>query len=527
MVILLTLLIITVGISIVAYVYVSIVHASSRHLHKAHLLFGKGQIKEALSEMEKAVGVDPYNPEVRWNYIEALEKAGKYLDAIKECEFLLENSLHNEKVTQMDIKRKLASLYFKIKSWNKAFKLYLEIFKESEGKCDPEDHFHIGVIYTCAGYPQKAIPHLRRAAEFRKDNPEVFLYLGMALTKAGLYREASGAFKMALKVAPEKILPRLYMACILYELSEFTAAADNFHQAGLKASDARQKLLAFYLMGDSHKHINNFDEALIAFEKAEKMAKITNARKWLKKILYAQAMCYAAKDEFEKAIAPFEKLRQLDASYKNVTELIEAVNQNNREVISKELARWKTEKEEAIKIILNSPLLQLPQKIEVEELEAQIFADNPMLTEEFTSSTSGSEDWSAKTNLQKLFAMKTHEFYSTAKKIARHLGLEPIQLMRPLEIADVIEGEGVDILCKKPGSDFTYLVAVRRWHSNVGDIPIRNMTQRMAELKARRGIFITTSDFLPAAVNLIEKIGARVQLINGRELEEILSKVLT
>ena len=78
---------------------------------------------------------------------------------------------------------------------------------------------------------------------------------------------------------------------------------------------------------------------------------------------------------------------------------------------------------------------------------------------------------------------------------------------------------GIDGIIKADplGLNVVYVQA-KRWEGNVGAPPVRDFVGALDGEGVREGIFITTSDFNPAAKQFAERSSKRVILINGSEL---------
>ncbi len=73
------------------------------------------------------------------------------------------------------------------------------------------------------------------------------------------------------------------------------------------------------------------------------------------------------------------------------------------------------------------------------------------------------------------------------------------------------------------GVDQIYIQAKRYAHgNNVGSGDIRDFFGALNLKKAQKGIFITTSDFTPSAVQTAKDLGMRIVLINGKELAKLM-----
>ena len=71
------------------------------------------------------------------------------------------------------------------------------------------------------------------------------------------------------------------------------------------------------------------------------------------------------------------------------------------------------------------------------------------------------------------------------------------------------------------GLDVIYVQA-KRWEGNVGEPPVRDFVGALDGEGVQKGIFITTSNFNPAAKNFAEKSSKRIILIDGDQLAQLM-----
>ena len=71
----------------------------------------------------------------------------------------------------------------------------------------------------------------------------------------------------------------------------------------------------------------------------------------------------------------------------------------------------------------------------------------------------------------------------------------------------------------KLGLDVIYVQA-KRWESNIGEPPLRDFVGALDGKGVQKGIFITTSNFNPAAENYAERSSKRIILIDGNQLAQ-------
>jgi restriction system protein len=83
--------------------------------------------------------------------------------------------------------------------------------------------------------------------------------------------------------------------------------------------------------------------------------------------------------------------------------------------------------------------------------------------------------------------------------------------------------EGIDGIIKEDrlGLDIIYLQA-KRWEATVGRPEIQKFAGALQGQRARKGIFITTSDFSREAEEYAAKIENKIVLIDGEQLAQLL-----
>jgi len=72
------------------------------------------------------------------------------------------------------------------------------------------------------------------------------------------------------------------------------------------------------------------------------------------------------------------------------------------------------------------------------------------------------------------------------------------------------EADGVDFLAHSLAEKEKVLIWVRRWKgTKVGEIPLRNFAQAINDIKAKNGLFITSTELTPSAegsMNMLSKV---------------------
>lgn len=82
---------------------------------------------------------------------------------------------------------------------------------------------------------------------------------------------------------------------------------------------------------------------------------------------------------------------------------------------------------------------------------------------------------------------------------------------------------GIDGIIKedKLGLDVIYIQA-KRWEGTVGRPEIQRFVGALHGLRARKGVFITTSTFSAEAIDYVSKIENKIVLIDGTQLAQLM-----
>ena len=83
--------------------------------------------------------------------------------------------------------------------------------------------------------------------------------------------------------------------------------------------------------------------------------------------------------------------------------------------------------------------------------------------------------------------------------------------------------EGIDRIIKEDrlGLDIIYIQA-KRWDNVVSRPEIQKFAGALLGQSAKKGIFITTSDFSQGAIDYVARIDSKIILINGSRLTELM-----
>ncbi|MBF0520935.1 MAG: tetratricopeptide repeat protein, partial [Nitrospirae bacterium] len=161
-------------------------------------LLKAGKVTEARMEFDKGLKIRPYNRELNFNMLLALEMEGKTKD--NEKYFVLLKSLP-EKNTALNLYKELGSALVKYKQYESAVK-YLNLYvKQNNG--DWEVYKNLGVAYVAMKNYDAATLALKRSAKLNPVDWEPRFFIGLLLRDSGRRTEAVSEFMSAYRLNPD------------------------------------------------------------------------------------------------------------------------------------------------------------------------------------------------------------------------------------------------------------------------------------------------------------------------------------
>lgn len=121
-------------------------------------------------------------------------------------------------------------------------------------------------------------------------------------------------------------------------------------------------------------------------------------------------------------------------------------------------------------------------------------------------------------NLARFITMTKQEFLSTARRLCQILKVAVEKVAA--EKKDFVEFIGTFRVGR---DEHTCIVDIARWINQVGEIPVRELLEKMSERGASKGIFITSSHYTPRALDLSNI--RPLDLIDRERLEQLLEDV--
>jgi len=260
----LTYIIIFVSIAILTIfiLYFLSAYVFPRQLGEIATMIQKGQTKLAIKKLADLLRKDDRNTYAHFLLAEAYMKEDNLSYAIVEYRQVLKLGGYDDKVREVDIRKKLAKLYKDNKKTGEAKNEYLILTKLEPDNF--ENYFSLGEIFYDAGVLDKAIPYLKKTVSLFAKNAQAHYLLGQIAYRSSNYQEAKNSFVEAIK------------------------------------SD-QTNYKSHYFLGLVLRHMNDYEWAIKEFEIAQKSEEIKT------KCFLAKGTCYLEKEQFSKAVLEFER----------------------------------------------------------------------------------------------------------------------------------------------------------------------------------------------------------------------------
>lgn len=193
---------------------------------------------------------NPFNPDIRLEYVGVLTKLGEYEPALKELDVVEEL-----RPGYGPAKEKRAGVYLKLKKFEAAIAEYNEVVKNNPSAFDA--FVGRGWAYYEKNESAKAISDARHAVEMRPMSTEAKMLLGMAMYQSGDFRSSEDAFKTVLKSSPNSIPANEKLGDIYVKTNRHHNAVEAYKQCIAQEParlDIGMKLGNVYLTLKDHLH---------------------------------------------------------------------------------------------------------------------------------------------------------------------------------------------------------------------------------------------------------------------------------
>ncbi|MGZ3579380.1 MAG: tetratricopeptide repeat protein [Syntrophales bacterium] len=164
----------------------------------ANLGFAYGELKKyklSSEYYEKAIKYGIKDSQVHYNLAYTYDKLGKKKDAIREYEYVASSR------PNMDVLDILAEYYTDQKQYENAIKIYKKMIAINPKRATA--YSGLGYVYGLKNDIDKEIEYYRISLRYDAENDDVYLSLGKAYEKKGMYQDALKAYTHAYELNPD------------------------------------------------------------------------------------------------------------------------------------------------------------------------------------------------------------------------------------------------------------------------------------------------------------------------------------
>ncbi|MCX7678348.1 MAG: tetratricopeptide repeat protein [Spirochaetes bacterium] len=487
--------------------------------YKAEQYLKNGKIFDAIIEFKKALDKKPDDFEIHAKLADIYLNENEIDQAVSHLEKVLALNKYNYAVEKTDIQKKLAKAYDLREEYEKALQLYLEILTTMP--MDVDSLYYIA--FTALGQEEFEIAqrYFDKLVKLLPNNFEVNFATGICCYQNQKTNDAVNYFKTASSLHPSSDIANLALAFALQRKSDYRQALLAVKKINEMEKDREIVFVTRRLRGILLLQSRNFDEAVKVFQELLDYLKKNDMQDAVMMTLFDLGFVCIKAEKTALAYQYWNELYEMDKSYKKIQHLVTLLRkemdvdyklftEEDESSIEEHFRAWleetfpkdflwqlcglKSDKEINIRGLLTSTRISKATEIKSESDFSYVNYDN----------------------IEQFNKMNVENFRITANRLVSKLGYKVDQILTTYR-----ESDGVDFLAVTPEKE-KVLIWVRRWiKTKVGEIPLRNFAQAINDMKASKGIFITSSELTPSAENSLSNL-SKVQVIRPDELASLL-----
>jgi tetratricopeptide (TPR) repeat protein len=288
-----------------------------RKLEEIAAMIEKGQTKLAVRKLTDILQKDDRNSFAHFLLAEAYMKDNNSQYAVVEYRQVLKMGGFDDKVKEVDIRRKLAKIYKDAKKIGEAKNEYLILTKIDPDNFD--NYFSLGEIFYDASVLDKAQSYLKKSIQLNVKNGPAHYLLGQIAYRSNTYPEAKNAFLEAIKVDSANYKAHYFLGLVLRHLGDHEWAIKEFEIAQ-KSDEIKTK--CFLAKGTCYLEKEQHPKAIIEFERGLKFAVRGSDTELNMRYFLADAQekvrdIHSAIENWEKISEVNKKFRDVEAKLKS------------------------------------------------------------------------------------------------------------------------------------------------------------------------------------------------------------------
>jgi tetratricopeptide (TPR) repeat protein len=490
---------------------------------KAGELAGQNKLQDAITEYKRLLYLKPDSVEINYKIAELYSKLGNYDQVIYHLNEILRIDKYTVEIKKIAVLRMLAKTYFYIEDIERSFQTHFEIIK-----INPEDadaYYQISFIALGQEEFEIAQKYFEKLVAFQ-DNFESFFGAGICCYQNGKNEDAVRYFKEALAIKTNSDIAILALSFALQRSGRYNEAITYLGKLVQRVAEDDVRYVAKRLLAFLNFQARNNEEGMRLMEDLLNFTRQKNMPNEIKLSLYDMGFASVRNDLLKQAYKYWDQLYQLDNDYEDVKELLNLIKKDINKTsigdgfetsVYDEIDDWES-KAFAANFLWNICGLKSSRIYDIKNIivTTKVTKEKDRIRPDASASQDSSED-----RLIRFCNLDNENFRVIANRLIFKLGLKVDEILHTYRDSD-----GVDLLAKSPENGEDILIWVRRWKgTNVGEITLRNFAQAINDIKATKGILLSTADLTDAAQKSLSKL-SKVSVISPSEINDLLKGLL-
>jgi tetratricopeptide (TPR) repeat protein len=291
--------------------YVIYTFVLPRRIEEIEHMIEAGQTASAIRKLTEMLEKDEQDSYAHYLLAQAHVKEKNFKFAILEYRQALKYNRFNEKITEGQLRAKLARLYLDQKSTEEAKNEFLILTKIEPN--DFQNYYELGLIFFRINAYDKATAFLKKSITLNSQHSPSHYYLGQIFYQTSLYTEAKQELLEAIRLDPADSRSHYFLGLVLRQLSDFEWAIKEFEIAQ-KSEDL--KVRCFLAKGSCHLSMGMIPKALLEFERGLKFARHGSSTEL--GLRYYLGECYEKVRDIHAAIHQWEKIVEVKPDFRDV-----------------------------------------------------------------------------------------------------------------------------------------------------------------------------------------------------------------
>lgn len=514
-------LIILVIILLSGAVYLLVVKPKQSPLNRAMELLKQNKLLEAIDEYRKSIALKTDAFDIHYKIAVLYNKLKNYDQSIIHLNEILRIDKYSVEVQKLTVLKMLAQAYYLINDIEKAFRTYFEILKINED--DDEAYYHIAFIALGQGEFDIAQRYFEKLVHLR-DDFESFFGAGICSYQNKKNADAVKYFKEALSLRPNSDIAVLAICFALQRVQKFSEAIAYIGKLAGRITEDEVKYISKRLLSFLNLEADKNEEGIRLLEELLNFTREKNMHEEVKLSLYDIGFACVKNSQLNQAYKYWEELYKIDNTYEDTRELLNLIKKDiNRASIDDGFENsiydyvddWERSAFPS-NFLWNICGLKSDQIIDIKNV--LVPAKMPKARE--PRQTSVGEPGETVDRLTAFCSLDNESFRMASSRLALKLGYKVDEILHTYKDSD-----GVDILSQSADND-RVLIWVRRWKdSKVGEISLRNFAQAINDIRAKKGVFITSAELTGAAQHSLGKL-SKVNVIYPADLNDLLKGLI-